>query len=216
MRAYLPAFGEVVNVTAERLPEDHKAQVNETIIRMNNYSSIDGRTPEIIGDAISAARLAGDPVAGNFSDVRARLRFVGDDVTAGPFQESFGDAPIVETLVRPIDMRRMADPQGDCDDFSMTIRARMLALGIPAHFVTVAVDPDNPDRYSHVYVVADCDGGVCGPNWTGRVALDTSHGAYPGWECPNPYGMRTEWRGSRLPALLFLAAAATAAWWYFK
>jgi hypothetical protein len=119
----------------------------------------------------------------------------------------------VETLVRPVDMRIMDHPQGDCDDFAMTVRARMLALGIPCDFVTVAVDPDDPERYSHVYAIADCSAGACGARWTGKVPLDASHGAYPGWECPNPYGKRTEWPGFPLWKIALGAAVIAAGVW---
>ena len=191
MRFYSPTHGHEIQMGAVQVSDDPDTQVAQVIAMMDQYSDEDSQTPEIRGDALRAA-ASGDPISGNWADVANRIRFVQDEKTAAPFT-SFMKGPIVETLVRPVDMRAMQEPQGDCDDFSMTMRARMLALGIPAGFATVAVDRDDPERYSHVYAIADCSNGVCGPNWDGRVALDASHGDYPGWEAPNPFGKRTDW-----------------------
>lgn len=72
-------------------------------------------------------------------------------------------------------------PSGDCDDFSMLLAALLIRLGVMwVYFCTVAADKWEPDNYSHVYVkVVTQDGSV--------VALDASHGQYPGWETGNVY-----------------------------
>jgi transglutaminase-like putative cysteine protease len=217
VRVYHPNFGHDIAISGAPLSEDPDTQVAQVVGLMLDYSTADAATAELRADATAASLLAGDdPIAGNFWDVKRRLRFVEDAETGAPFAAEFPSSEIVETLVRPIDMRAMASPAGDCDDFSMTTRARLLALGIPARFVTVAVDPEDPSRFSHVYVVADCDGGVCGSNWSGRVALDTSHGDYPGWECPNPFGKREEWPAAGWSIAAALAIAGAAAWWLLK
>lgn len=195
--------------------DDPDTQVAQTVGMMLGYSDQDAEAPEVQADAFAAA-APDDPITGNFYDVKRTIRFVPDDVTAQPFT-TFGRSDIIETLVRPVDMRIMADPQGDCDDFAMTIRARMRALGIPCDFVTVAVDPQAPGRFSHVYAVADCSGGACGPHYSGRVPLDASHGDYPGWECPNPYGKRAQWPGVSLWKIAAgVAVAGLAIWWALK
>lgn len=203
MRVYHPAFGHEIGVSGVELSDEPDTQVAQVIDMMRLYSDADGATPELYSDAAAAA-LPDDPITGNFYDVKRRIRFVPDEQTAQPFA-SFTKGPIVETLVRPIDMRAMQSPQGDCDCFSMTMRARLLALGIPAGFATVAVDPEDPSRYSHVYAIADCDSGACGPHWSGRVPLDASHGPYPGWEAPNPFGKRKDWAmGCSAPRLAWV------------
>jgi len=191
VRFYHPAHGHDIQMGAVQVSDDPDTQVAQVIDMMRAYSDEDAQTPELRGDAMRAASVD-DPITGNWQDVKNRIRFVTDEQTAAPFT-SFMKGPVVETLVRPIDMRAMQEPQGDCDDFSMTMRARMLAMGIPAGFSTVAVDPEDPSRYSHVYAIADCSDNACGPKWSGRVALDASHGPYPGWEAPNPFGKRTDW-----------------------
>ncbi len=188
---------------------------------MLDYSDADSQTPELYSDALRGCALGGgDCLSGNFQDIKNTISFVQDEDTAEPFsawlkQTHDGDsAP--EVLVRPLDMRRMAFPQGDCDCFATTLRARLRALGIPAGFVTVAVDPEDPTRFSHVYNVADCSTGKCGPMWRGRVALDSSHGEYPGWEAPNPFGKRQEWHSGSgwrmLAGIAVVAALGYVAW----
>jgi hypothetical protein len=219
MRFYSPTHGREIGMSATAVSDDPDTQVAQVIDMMRQYSDEDSQTPELYHDAMRAAG-PDDPITGNWADVQHRIRFVPDEETAAPFT-SFMKGPVVETLVRPIDMRGMLSPEGDCDDFSMTMRARMLALGIPAGFSTVAVDRDDPERYSHVYAIADCSGGVCGPKWDGRVALDASHGPYPGWEAPNPFGKRTDWcinpAASRLAwvfaAGVLIGSLGYLAWW---
>lgn len=215
VRAYLPAFGHEIGVSGVEVSDDPDTQVAQTVGLMLGYSGEDARSPGVRSDAVTNA-APDDPITGNFYDVKRTIRFVPDDETARPFT-SFARGQIIETLVRPVDMRIMRTPQGDCDDFAMTIRARMLALGIPCDFVTVAVDRDDPSRFSHVYAVADCSGGACGPHYSGRVPLDASHGPFPGWECPNPYGKRAEWPGISLWKIAAgVAVAGFAIWWALR
>ena len=216
LRTYLPSFGHEIGVGAVELSDDPDTQVAQTIGLMLGYSDQDADSPGVRYDAIASA-APDDPITGNFYDVKRKIRFVSDDVTAEPFTAWARGGDIVETLVRPVDMRIMDDPQGDCDDFAMTIRARMRALDIPCDFVTVAVDPQDPGRFSHVYAVADCSRGACGPRYSGRVALDASHGGYPGWECPNPWGKRAQWPGFPVWKIAAgVAIAGLAIWWALK
>ena len=224
MRIYSPAHGQVINVDATPLPEDPDEQVSAVIDMMLDYSDVDGVAPEIRARALRAcAEGGGDCLAGNFADIKNSITFVQDEDTAAPYtgwaQKEHGADYIPETLVRPVDMIRMGAPQGDCDDFSMSLRARLVALGIPAKFVTVAVDPSDPARFSHVYVSADCSSGKCGRNYSGRVPLDASHGPHVGWECGQvaPVWRQMEWGNSSLGWILAgMAVAGVAAWWYFR
>lgn len=180
---YHPGFGHAINVGVREVSSDPDTQVSEVVGMMADYTATDAATPELQSDA-RRYTITGDPVTDSFATIKRRMRFQTDDITARPFS-SWMRGPIVETLVRPIDMRAMADPHGDCDDFSMSVAALLLAKGVDCRFVTVAVDPEQPWRYSHVYVVAYVNGE--------RIPVDTSHGPYPGWEVPNLFGKRQEW-----------------------
>lgn len=90
------------------------------------------------------------------------------------------EVDVVEILTWPTDMsnRHRQTGQrvpGDCDDFSMWVGSLLLARGIPYSLCVAAVDRHSP-RYSHVYGVGWPDGE--------RLALDASHGLWPGWEVP--------------------------------
>lgn len=216
MSFYHPAFGHPINATATEVSDDPDTQVAQTIALMDQYSSEDARSPEVL-EHVRRTSYTGDLIIDSFRDVQRRIRFAQDEETAAPFA-SWMKGPIVEILIRPVDMLRMRDPQEDCDGFAMSLRSMLLARGIPAGFRTRAVDPDEPGRYSHVYAIADCRGGKCGPVWDGIIPLDASHGRYPGWECPNPYGRSADWAlgGSWLPIVLWTAGVGLLLWWAFK
>lgn len=90
-----------------------------------------------------------------------------------------------ELLINPEVLVSMPQPTGDCDDYSMLIAAMCKCARIPVWFVTIAVDPAEPFRFSHVYCCVEVDGV--------KVPLDASHGKYPGWETRRPIYRRVEW-----------------------
>jgi hypothetical protein len=122
----------------------------------------------------------------------------------------------VEFIIRPREMARfVANGRacGDCDDFSMYLAGILEAVGVPCAFVKVAADERARDQYSHVYVRAYPDGE--------EIALDASHGAYPGWEVPNMYGKLRVWPvaecgGGGLSKLLLAAGIGVGAWYLCK
>jgi hypothetical protein len=67
----------------------------------------------------------------------------------------------------------------------MLIAAMLEALGMRWELVTVAVDPEDPTNYSHVFVRAVLDDGA-------RLTLDGSHGKHPGWEVPRAHQFRRQ------------------------
>lgn len=205
---YHPALGQTVNFEVRELPDDPDGQVAGTIALMRGYVLEDWQRPEVIKDAAEAQAsiLDADPVSQVFWWVK-RLSFVEDRFTALPF--SF--APdVVETLIRPVDMALLPEGrrQGDCDDFVMYAAALLKALGLNSRFVTLAADPREPGRYSHVYLAVYRNGE--------RIPFDASHGAYPGWEAPNLFGKRREWEifgPSLAPAVgILLGLGALALW----
>jgi hypothetical protein len=80
-----------------------------------------------------------------------------------------------EVLIDPERLLTMPEPAGDCDDFSTLIACMAIAVGLPTRFVTIAADPKDPERFSHVYVAVDV------PR-KGLLYLDASDGPYAGWE----------------------------------
>jgi hypothetical protein len=203
-----------LNMDARVVGDDPDEQVADTISLMSRYVREDAGSPEVQAAAEEAAPAGEDPLDGVFRYVKGLIRFQADEATAAPLQSrlaklGLGEYPVVEVLIRPRDMltwhRDTGSRQvGDCDDFVMLTAALLLAKGVDASFVTVAADPREPRQYSHVYVAAYPAGG-------GRVAMDTSHGAYAGWEVQDRVTRRTEWpirsgfRGILLAGLVILA-----------
>lgn len=81
-----------------------------------------------------------------------------------------------DVLISPSVLARMNKPAEDCDGFTMFGCALLAALGIPVAMVAVAVNPQAPEVWSHVFPVAICAGGI--------QPLDMSHGPKPGWMVP--------------------------------
>jgi hypothetical protein len=90
-----------------------------------------------------------------------------------------------QLLISPEVVVRAQRPAGDCTTFSMLIAAMLEALGMRWELVTVAVDPEDPTNYSHVFVRAVLDDGA-------RLTLDGSHGKHPGWEVPRAHRFRRQ------------------------
>jgi hypothetical protein len=88
-----------------------------------------------------------------------------------------GKADELQLLISPDVLLKMESPKGDCAVFTCLICAMLDQLGVPWEIVTVAVDPNQPDVFSHVYPRAVLRDGFTLP-------LDASHGKYPGWEVP--------------------------------
>ena len=88
-----------------------------------------------------------------------------------------GKADELQLLISPDVLLKMQEPKGDCAVFTCLICAMLDALGVPWEIVTVAVDPNQPEIFGHVYPRAVLESGM-------RLVLDASHGKYPGWEVP--------------------------------
>lgn len=122
-------------------------------------------------DIVRRARIRGHDHLG---ELGALFRFVRDEVR-------FTDDVLgVETLQGPrASLHYMA---GDCDDRAVLLASLARSIGIPANlrFRAIGVDPRRPQRFSHVYVVANLGGRM--------IPLDPT---YPdnrmGWEHPRPY-----------------------------
>jgi hypothetical protein len=87
------------------------------------------------------------------------------------------EAGHLQGLIAPDVLVRMEQPEGDCAIYTMMICAMLTVHGVRWEIVTVAVNPQEPEIFSHVYPRAVMRDGR-------RLPLDASHGAYPGWQVP--------------------------------
>jgi hypothetical protein len=71
----------------------------------------------------------------------------------------------------------------------MLCASMLSTLDVPVEFVTIAADPQDPTRFSHVYCYAVLEDGSL-------LAMDCSHGTRAGWEAPRAF------RRQRFPILL--------------
>jgi hypothetical protein len=89
-----------------------------------------------------------------------------------------GEANHLQGLISPDALIRMDKPEGDCAIFTDCLCAFLRVFGVPYELVTVAVNPAEPDIYSHVFAYAVLEDGR-------RFPCDASHGTYPGWQVPS-------------------------------
>jgi len=192
-----PVLGRL-NASITPIRSDGDGQVADTINLMRGYVLADAGSPEVAGAVAEAMEGGGGPIEAVFRFVKGRVAFVRDDEIA----TSWNNPDIVEVLIRPVDMLALGgSAQGDCDDFVMLAAAMLLHLGVTVKFVTVAADPRDASRFSHIYLAAYSGGQ--------RIPLDTSHGPHVGWEVPDErvYAKR-EWPVGRNPLALILMIGA--------
>ena len=111
--------------------------------------------------------------------VKHSVQFARDE----PRLFSVGHPTALDMLIAPAVLVRMACPKEDCDGFTMLICAMLKALGIDSYIVTIAADPSDPERWSHVFPLAKLPNGE-------TCALDASHGSFPGWMVPREHMFR--------------------------
>jgi hypothetical protein len=157
-----PANALVESFTASIHPD---LQTAETIGRMARHVAASTTDAAVL----RALRDAQADVAGLTATEKANRIFYWIK-THVAFRE---DPPEDELLIAPPALLAMRPPAGDCDDFAMLVATMLVAARVPASFVTVAADPEDRSKFSHVYVEAQTD--------QGPLALDASHGPYPGW-----------------------------------
>lgn len=110
------------------------------------------------------------------------LRFQHHD---GMIRVWFNETDQLQLLIGPDLLLRTNNWRGDCAIYTMLICAMLRALGVRFEIVTVAANPHEPDIFGHVYPRAVLADG-------GRLALDASHGAYPGWHVPREHTIRSQ------------------------
>ncbi len=115
--------------------------------------------------------------------IRHTVKFVSDDSILHWIPTP--NPPELELLVSPSVMVRARNPQGDCDDFTMLACCFLQCLGVSWEIVTVAADPGDSQRWSHVYAVAILEDGR-------RMPMDAAppDAKFPGWEVPADHILR--------------------------
>lgn len=204
----LPAFSPAaIDVTIDPAAGNANASTAQTIARMSQLIQKAQSAPKVLQSARAA--IAELPMGADrrqicaavFNWIRRHVRFVQDEELLAA---ELGHPDAAELLIAPWVLVAMDDPRGDCDDFSMLCASMLEVLSVPCQLVTIAADPQDPSRWSHVYVYARLENG-------GYLSMDTSHGSEPGWEAPRRFKIRT-WpieagspvanaRGSRLNGL---------------
>ncbi len=114
------------------------------------------------------------------------LRFVHHEFI---IRRRLGEAGHLQGLISPEVLANQVaageTPDGDCAIYSDLLGAFLTVLGVPFEYVTVAVNPSEPDVYSHVFIYEVLPDGS-------RLPLDASHGDYPGWQVPTAHVSRRQ------------------------
>jgi hypothetical protein len=171
-----------------------------TIATVDKMARLIGAGAHALNVVDLARRLVvpGDAVAtclNVWSWVRANVCFRSDEDV---LVEVLGLPGELELLIDPAYLLTMDQPAGDCDDFTMLTGALLSACGVSVEIATIKAEPHNPDRWSHVYLIAYPDNST--------LVMDTSHGDYLGWEAPQ-YIERKLW--GRIPPVSTALAGTT-------
>lgn len=143
--------------------------IAQTVMTMQQLIDSGANSPEVREQAIGLVRRAGVSEKDSFGEVRAIFDWVKQNFrfTKDPSgKEMLSTAPYLLHL-----------QAGDCDDYVVILGALLTALGHAVRVVTIAADPVEPGRMSHVYLETYANG-----QW---IALDgTQANAVPGWQPP--------------------------------
>jgi transglutaminase-like putative cysteine protease len=148
--------------------------------RMAHGYSSDVSVVTALNHALSSGvRSERDVACAIFNWVRLNIRFVEDETL---LYQQLGIEPEEldkELLIVPPVLLAMPIPQGDCDDFSLLIASMLLCAGLRSYFVTVAADPTDPLKFSHIYICVQLR------DESTHLALDAGNRltlVTPGWE----------------------------------
>jgi len=168
-------------IVKEKTPAaaDTNTATEQTVSKMCDYIAQSVPDPVVrlwASRAFAFGQGRRDPMAlcwGVYWLVKHAVKFARDE----PRLFRMGEGDALDMLIAPAVLVRMAMPQEDCDGFTMLICALLENLGVPWCIVTVAADRSDPDRWSHVFPLALFPDGS-------NVAMDASHGRFPGWMVP--------------------------------
>ena len=177
-RVIAPA-GRII-VQREPAAADTDGATAQTVRRMCEYIRAGVDDPE----CRSVAAYAWEHFGRNSDDAAAKcwavwwwvkhcIKYRSDEAT----MFRIGEQGQQDLLIAPAVLVRMKDPAEDCDGFSMLVATLLTILGVNCVIATVAVDPSDRSRWSHVFCCALLPDGQVMP-------LDASHGKHPGWMVP--------------------------------
>jgi hypothetical protein len=185
----LPAVLDNQQVVADRtpVPDDTDGLTKTTVQKMGEYIRSSAADTLVQNCARYASgpmsRIFPHPAFGVFFFLKHRVRRVLDE--GNMFR--VGEPGAYDMLISPAVLLRMPNPAEDCDGFTMAASAMLEALGIPNCIVTVACDPREPQRWSHVFGMVQLPNG----EW---MPLDCSHANAPGQFPPGLQQRITRWQ----------------------
>lgn len=175
------------HIVMERIPasDDTDTLTKQTIGKMCEYIGAGARDENIrLATAGAIAKLGlgrTDPFSiawSVFWFCKHRVKRVLDE--AAMFR--LGEPDQVDMLIAPAVLVQMRDAAEDCDGFTMLAAAMLAAAGVEQCIVTIACDPRDRSRWSHVFGMVNIGGG--GDRADEWLPLDCSHGKGPGWMVP--------------------------------
>lgn len=189
MRSY--ADTSLTSITVQPAnPNDNEQSTRDTIALMRSYVQAAAYQQPVV-DATRAAlsRIPASAPAWRkcqaiYEYICRQIRFKTDEQAL----VDMGRSPDQELLIPPYLL--LACRAGDCDDFAQLTCAMLECAGIRSMFVTLAADPEEPWRWSHVYALAILEDGSHLPMDTAARAQGRGRGF--GWQAPRAF-RRQEW-----------------------
>jgi hypothetical protein len=163
-----------VEQTSLNDPYQATAQTVRYMARLVQHSLSDPVVFQCTDEALRVLAIAGSPSSAIWHWVKRSIKFVHHQEL---LKKWLGKGDSLQLLISPEALLKMEAPKGDCAVFSTLIAAMLQCAGYQWEIVTVACDRSQPGIFSHVFPRAVLPSGR-------RVALDASHGKYPGWEVP--------------------------------
>jgi hypothetical protein len=186
----LPQFPGPSVVTRYNASEDPDTSTAETVQLMTAAAIADSRSPQVwlatkaaLGNGVQSQ----EQICRRIYDwIACRIQFRSDDPV---LHSLLGLDNELDMLIRPARLLTMQRPAEDCDGFTMLACSMLLSAGVPCEIVTIKADPQEPERFSHVYCQALLEDGS-------ELVMDCSqaaqHGFPIGWEAPD-YFDRKAW-----------------------
>lgn len=175
-----PASPETVRVDRTEAAPDSDGATRQTIRQMCDYIEKVQADPKVRQAAAYAWKKFGQGsdnigmrVWGVYWYVKHCIKFQQDEDA----MFRIGEPGQQDVLTAPDVLLRMDSPAEDCDGFTMLVCALLSLLRVKWVIVTVAVDPSDRTRWSHVFPMAIVN--------DKPLPLDASHGKGPGWMVPS-------------------------------
>ena len=211
------------------MSSDPDDQVRQACGMMAGYVLEDAQLPQFqqwAKKAKLACTNASDVAELLWAATKDKLTFVIDQDNAREFAKTTGNEQalravqaddVVEVFTRPIDVELLyaSSPvkvSGDCDDHSMYAACLAQALkgqGVPIEDIRFVCISDTADQVlCHVFLKLKAFGK--------DIAVDASHGPYPGWEADGVTRVEEFPLTSAETSLPVLLAGAALAIWFMK